>query len=36
MRFSVVIPCYKSTETLDALVADILSQYEDQCHEILH
>lgn len=35
MKFSVVIPCYKSTSALDALVADILSQYEDHCHEIV-
>lgn len=35
MKFSVVIPCYKSTAVLDALVADIMSQYEGQCHEIL-
>ena len=35
MKFSVVIPCYKSTAALDVLVSDILSHYEDQCHEIL-
>ena len=35
MKFSVVIPCYKSTAALDALVADVVSQYDGQCHEIL-
>ena len=35
MKFTVVIPCYKSTAALDALVADILFQYKGQCHEII-
>ena len=34
-EFSVVIPCFKSTAALNALVADILSQYEENCHEII-
>lgn len=35
MKFSVVIPCYKSTGALDTLVADILTQFEGQCCEII-
>lgn len=35
MKFSVVIPCFKSTAALNALVADILSRYQENCHEII-
>ena len=35
MKFTVVIPCYKSTAALDPLVTGILSQYDEQCHEII-
>ena len=30
-----VIPCFKSTAALNALVADILSRYQENCHEII-
>ncbi|MGB1119806.1 MAG: glycosyltransferase [Chitinophagales bacterium] len=35
MKFTVVIPCYQSTKALDNLVADILRQYNEACHEII-